>query len=150
MRLAPLSYSTSNLHLLLLGMAALLLVGLAIWILLKRRITPAERERRRRLAVLKTGRMGDAMLTDVQEDALYYTYSIHGVDYTASQDIATLRNLLPANLAVLIGPATLKYSSNNPANSILLGEGWSGLRAPQDTAARGNGLLAAKGTGPQP
>jgi hypothetical protein len=148
MRLDPIfSYFTPTQTMLFLGAAVIALVGLTIWIVLKRRIPPAERERRRRLAVMKTGRMGDAMITDVQEEALYYTYLVRGVEYIASQDISTLRNLLPENLGLLVGPATLRYTPRNPANSILLCEEWSGVRTHSVAAGNGNGGEAAKGTG---
>ena len=66
---------------------------------------------------------------DVRDNALYYRYSIAGVEYAASQDISGLRELLPPDPSVLIGPATLKYLPANPANSIVICEEWSGLRS---------------------
>ena len=42
----------------------------------------------------------------------------------------SLRHLLPAEPHPLLGNAGLKYSTRNPANSILICEEWSGLRAP--------------------
>jgi hypothetical protein len=69
------------------------------------------------------------MITEVSEDALYYSYSIRGVQYAASQDISALREHLPEEPERLIGVASLKYAPRNPANSILLCEEWSGLRA---------------------
>jgi len=114
----------------LAGLAAVsaLLSAAAIMIVSWKRRNPRERERRRRLAVHRHGRMGDGMIIDCHEDALYYTYSVRGVEYAASQDISALREYLPANPALLIGPVTLKYSPKNPANSILVCEEWSGLR----------------------
>ena len=91
--------------------------------------TPEKRERKRRLRVHREGRLGDALITESSEDTLYYTYSVRGVQYTASQDISTLRYRLPADPERLIGHVSLKYATNNPANSILICEEWSGLRA---------------------
>jgi hypothetical protein len=108
---------------------AVTLVALAIFIALRVRGTPEKRERRRRLRVHREGRLGDAMITEVSEDALYYSYSIRGVQYAASQDISALREHLPEEPERLIGVASLKYAPRNPANSILLCEEWSGLRA---------------------
>ncbi len=107
-------------------------------ILVARRIrgTPEKRERKRRLLVHRQGRLGDAVITESSEDALYYSYSVRGVQYAASQDISTLRDHLPAEPERLIGPASLKYATNNPANSILLCEEWSGLRAQRDPALK--------------
>jgi hypothetical protein len=101
-----------------------------IWILMKYRRSPAQRERLRREAVNRLGRMGDAMITDVSEDIIYYEYSVSGVEYTASQDISAIRDRVPTDPSVLIGPATIKYLIKNPFNSILLSEGWSGFRVP--------------------
>lgn len=108
---------------------ALILIVTATSILFQIRHNPERKERRRRLAVNRTGRLGDGVITDFTEDTLFYTYSIRGVVYTASQDIGTLRELLPPDPRGLIGHVTLKYASNNPANSILFCEEWSGLRA---------------------
>ena len=80
--------------------------------------------------------MGDGTITDCQEDALYYNYSIRGVEYATAQDVSTLREFLPEDPALLVGPVTLKYSSRNPANSILLCEEWSGLRRRAQNGAR--------------
>jgi hypothetical protein len=118
----------------LLGLLAVALAGLAVWILLPVRVTPAEREHRRRLLVNKIGRMSDGMLTDAHEDTLYFSYSVRGVDYIASQDVGALRDHLPEDRDALIGLVTLKYSPRNPANSILVCEEWSGLRTGNRTA----------------
>jgi hypothetical protein len=118
------------------------LVALAAWMVFRTRGTPEKRERQRRLAVHHRGRIGDAMINEVTADALYYSYSVGGVQYEASQDITALRDRLPAEPERLIGWSGMKYSSNNPANSILICEEWSGLRDPaaqsvgQDSADR--------------
>lgn len=106
------------------------LTALAVWIVLRRRGTPEKRERQRRLAVQQRGRIGDAMINEVSGDALYYSYSVGGVQYEASQDITALRGHLPAEPERLIGWSGMKYAPNNPANSILICEEWSGLRGP--------------------
>ncbi len=107
---------------------AVVLIALAIFIALRVRGSPEKREQRRRLAVHRLGRLGDALITEATGDTLYYSYSIRGVQYTASQDITSLRERLPAEPERLIGVASLKYSPNNPANSILVCEEWSGIR----------------------
>jgi len=118
----------------LLSLIALGLIALAAWIAVKRRTTPEKREKRRRLYLQKTGRLGDALITEVGDDLLYYSYSIRGVQYTASQDVSALRDRLPEDLSRLIGPCGMKYATNNPGNSILLCEEWSGLRIPAGAA----------------
>lgn len=106
----------------------MLLIALAIVIAMRFQSSPEKRERKRRLAVNRQGRLGDALITEATGDTLYYSYSIRGVQYTASQDITTLRERLPAQPERLIGIASLKYAPKNPANSILVCEEWSGLR----------------------
>jgi hypothetical protein len=108
------------------GAAALALVGMRI--AARRRVSPEQRERLRRQALNASGRLGDALVTEAAPDALYYTYSVRGVQYTASQDIRLLRELLPADIERVIGPAQIKYAGANPANSMLVCEQWSGLR----------------------
>jgi hypothetical protein len=109
---------------------ALALVALAVWIAMRVRGSPEKREKKRRLNVHRHGRLGDALINEASETAFYYSYSIRGVQYTASQDITTLRDRLPAAPDRFIGLASLKYAPKNPANSILICEEWSGLRAP--------------------
>lgn len=112
----------------LLLFAAAGLVGLLFWLLRRIRRDPEEKERRRRLAVNLTGRLGDAEITDVENNSVYYSYSVRGVAYTAAQDISRLREFLPDQPERLIGPVSLKYAPGNPANSIIVCEDWSGLR----------------------
>lgn len=103
-------------------------LGLSVWLIRRKDSTPEKREQRRRLLLQATGRIGDAMVTEAGEDTLYYTYTVRGVQYAASQDVTSLRSLLPAEPERLIGMAGMKYAAKNPANSILLCEEWSGLR----------------------
>jgi hypothetical protein len=119
-------------QILLLGLVTLVLMVAAVWIGIRvAKGSPDKRERKRRLLVNLHGRLGEAMITEASDTALYYTYSVGGVQYVASQDIAVLRDRLPAEPERLIGNATLKYAPKNPANSILLCEEWSGLRPPR-------------------
>jgi len=106
------------------------LIALALYIAMRVRGSPEKRERKRRLAVHRLGRLGDALITEATGDTLYYSYSIRGVQYAASQDIRSLRERLPAEPERLIGVASLKYSPRNPANSILVCEEWCGIRVP--------------------
>jgi hypothetical protein len=112
----------------LLGVAACGLLAAAWSILTRLRLTSVERERRRRGKLNLFGRMGDGVLNDLHDNTLFYTYSVHGVAYNTAQDISSLRAMIPADVDVLIGPVTVKYSPRNPANSIVLSEGWSGVR----------------------
>ena len=105
------------------------LVALAIYIAMRAKANPEKREQKRRLNVNRLGRLGDATIIEASENAIYYSYSVRGVQYEASQDIGALRERLPVEPDRLIGAiASLKYAPNNPANSILICEEWSGLR----------------------
>lgn len=130
----------------LLGAAAIALIGLAVYLVTRLvRRNPKDREKRRRLSVNQQGRLGDATITEVSENVIYYEYSVRGVVYTASQDVEDLRAQTPDDLERVIGPVSLKYSSNNPANSIILCEEWSGLRGLRSApglGARDSGLAA--------
>ena len=102
------------------------------------RLSPAERERRRRLTVSARGRVGSATITDYQDGVISYTYTAGGVEHSATQDISALLGLLPQDPVTGIAqPASLKYLLRNPANSIVLAKNWSGLRfrAPSDSSA---------------
>ena len=114
----------------LLLVVAAALVALGVWLLLRVRRNPRDREHRRRLAVNSKGRLGDATITDIDGDTIYYSYSVSGVSYTASQDISQLRDIIHPDIQRLIGgPVSIKYFPRIPANSIVICEEWSGLRA---------------------
>jgi hypothetical protein len=112
----------------LAGVLAVLiaLMGHQAWS--RSRVTPEERERRRREALVARGKMGDANLMEVRDDLVLYSYDVRGMEYTASQDISLLKSYMPADLSCL-GSVSVKYDARNPANSIVLAERWSGLRA---------------------
>jgi len=113
-----------------LGIAAIVLIALGAWIVLRVvQSSPEKKEERRRSWVNRNGRLGDAVITEATDTVLFYTYSIHGVRYATSQDVSSLTSLLPAEPGRLVGVANLKYAVKNPANSILICEEWSGLRA---------------------
>jgi hypothetical protein len=112
-----------------IGAVSLSLITAGVLVGLRIRRKPKDKEKLRRLDVNTNGRLGDATITDITEDAIFYEYSVGGLTYTASQDVSQLREMIPADSHRLIGrPASMKYSSQNPANSILLCEQWSGLR----------------------
>jgi len=108
------------------AVAAIAAVGVCVW--RRRRLSPAERERRRRIGIGRQGRMTGGLVTDAHDGVLYYSYSVGGVQYAASQDVSGLLERLPAEPAMLAGKATVKFLTGNPANSILFSEEWSGFR----------------------
>ncbi len=121
-------------RILLLSVAAAALIALAVLIVEVRRPNAAEKERRRRLKVNRSGRIIDCLVFDVEGDTLHFSYRLHGVAYTASQDISFARATLPDELGKLVGPGHVKYDPRVPANSIVVCEEWSGLRAPRPDA----------------
>ena len=116
-------------QIIVIGAVSLPVIAAGIFVVLRIRRKPKDKEKLRRLEVNLHGRLGDATITDIGDDVIFYEYSVGGLTYTASQDISQLREMIPADSHRLIGrPASLKYSTQNPANSILLCEEWSGLR----------------------
>ncbi len=93
------------------------------------RISPEERERRRRALIHRHGRLADGNVTDIAGPVIFYSYVVRGVEYSATQDVTGLDVRFPEDVARLLGLVTLKYMPRNPANSIVICESWSGLRA---------------------
>jgi hypothetical protein len=126
----------------------MLLAGLGIvWWRFRRRQSPAERERARRLEVNNSGRLTDGMLVESpygqtpsqSQELLFYRYSASGVEYTAAQDVSTLRDRIPSDF---LRPGTVtgvKYDPRRPSNSIVICEKWSGLAREPAGASRANG-----------
>ena len=136
----PLAWSHGTVQAVALALAGLLTVLLATlgyraW--RDSRVTPEERERRRRDALAAHGKMADAVLVEIREDLLFYTYAVRGVEYTASQDVSALTERVPRDYSSIASVA-VKFDPRNPANSIVLAEGWSGLRVEHAAGAAGD------------
>ena len=115
--------------LVVLVIATSALTALGWWMVWGMRLSPEVRERRRRLAVNARGRLADGTITEVHERVIFYSYSVGGAGYATSQDIAELWAVSGVQPENLIGcPVTVKYAMRDPANSIIVCEGWSGLR----------------------
>jgi hypothetical protein len=122
-------------YLLALAIVVLLLASVALW-LRSRRKTPEQLERERRLRLNTMGRITDGTVLDVHEERvsgkvqqlLIYRYDVAGVSYEASQDVTHLRHLVDLHSCRIGLPASVKYDAQNPGNSIVLAEGWTGLR----------------------
>ena len=91
------------------------------------RVTPDERERRRCARLVAVGKITDAMLVEIRENLVFYSYLVRGVEYTASQDLARLVDQTALDFSG-INAMTVRYDARNPANSIVAAEEWSGLR----------------------
>jgi hypothetical protein len=120
----------------LAGGAAALTWGVVYWVRSRRKTAEQiEHERRQRLTL--HGRICDGTVLDVQEmpsngnasaQFLMYSYEIGGVTYEASQDITYLRQLIDIHSCKLGLPTSIKYDPQNPGDSIVIAEDWSGIR----------------------
>ena len=120
-----------------LGLAALALAALGYVLLRRKPNTPDELERKRRVWLSEVGRITDGTVIDVQEIAsdvprpatmLIYQYDVAGVSYEASQDVTYLRQWINLHSCRLGVPTSVKYDPHNPGNSMVLSEGWIGIR----------------------
>ncbi len=130
-----------------LAVAAIATVGGTVWYLLRRpRPSPEEVERARRELLAASGRITDGSITEAPyvrveqrvpfeepsdpasfgRQVIVYNYRIAGVSYEAAQDVTTLSEQVRDVRTDL--PIQVRYEPHNPANSIVVAEGWSGLR----------------------
>jgi len=118
-----------------LGAVALAVAGYAL--LRRKSKTSVEIEQERRTWLNQIGRITDGTVIDVQELApnghhpaimLIYQYDVAGVSYEASQDVTYLRQWINLHSCRLGLPTSVKYDPHNPGNSMVIAEGWMGLR----------------------
>ena len=111
--------------------------ALASWLIFRKRPTPEELERARRLFLVQSGRIVDGMLLDVREieaadgrtlTMLFFNYRNGGVDYECSQDITDMPGVVDLTQIRAGFPCSVRYQPGNPQNSIVVAEHWSGLR----------------------
>ena len=111
--------------------------ALALWLVFRRRPSAEEIERARRHFLVQSGRLVDGMLLDVYEvnaadgrtlTFLLFNYRIAGVDYECSQEITAMRSVVDSGEVRAGFPCTVRYQPGNPYNSIVIAEGWTGLR----------------------
>ncbi len=118
------------------GGAAALGIGTIYWaIRQKKTADQIERERRERINTV--GRITDGTVVDVNEVAanghpgmqlLIYQYDVSGVQYECSQDVTYLRHRVDLHSCKLGVHTSVKYDPHNPGDSIVVCEGWNGLR----------------------
>jgi hypothetical protein len=96
-----------------------------------------EVEKERRAWLNSVGRITDGTVIDVQEiklesnrpaTMLIYQYDVAGVSYEASQDVTYLRQWINLHSCRLGLHTSVKYDARNPGNSMVIAEGWMGLR----------------------
>jgi hypothetical protein len=124
-----------RLYTVVLGTIGLAFAGFA---LLRRKPRNAEDvEHERRVWLNSVGRITDGTVIDVQEittvvnrsaTMLIYQYDVAGVSYEASQDVTYLRQWINLHSCRLGLPTSVKYDARNPGNSMVIAEGWMGLR----------------------
>src|ERR1700744_6141290 len=119
----------------ILGGAGLFLAA-AAWSR-SRRKTPDQLELERRKRISEVGRITDGTVIDVNEmqtkgsgelQLLIYHYDVAGVSYEASQDVSSLRHMVDLHSCRSGLMTSIKYDPNNPGNSIVIAENWTGLR----------------------
>lgn len=130
-----------------IGAGALTAVGIAIYAFTRKKPTPEEIERERRELLARAGRITDGTIMDtmvtealinggvatttedgsaVTPQIIVYNYRIAGVTYECAQDVTALPELVHGIRTDL--PIQVRYMPQNPANSIVVAESWSGLR----------------------
>jgi len=126
-----------SLRLYVFALCAIGLAGGGYALLRRKPKTAHEIERERRVWLNSVGRITDGTVIDVQEVAidvehpatmLIYQYDVAGVSYEASQDVTYLRQLINLHSCRLGLPTSVKYDARNPGNSMVIAEGWMGLR----------------------
>jgi len=120
-----------------LVLGALAVAGAGYALLRRKKKTSEELERERRTWLNEIGRITDGTVIDVQEigpevhraaTMLIYQYDVAGVSYEASQDVTYLRQWINLHSCRLGLPTSVKYDPHNPGNSMVIAEGWTGLR----------------------
>lgn len=130
-----------------MAIAAIGLAGVAWWAVARKRVSPEEVERQRRDLLAEGGRIIDGSITGIdgvtEDDSadgslelaagvdepprlLLYRYRIAGVTYECAQDVTALAERM-AHLRLDL-PVQVRYDPHNPADSIVVAEGWSGLQ----------------------
>jgi hypothetical protein len=117
-------------------------------------VDPEETERKRRLHLNQIGRIAEGQVVELVEHPpeakearkhlfggsarpleakrrrhlVSYSYSISGVTYHTAQDITGLEGQICFERLVAGQPASVKYDTANPSDSIIVADDWSGLR----------------------
>jgi hypothetical protein len=141
-----------------IGATAAAAIGLASYVLTRRKPTAEELERERRDLLARIGRITDGTIMDTMiaevrspaldladdpehiddgpltPDMIVYVYRIAGVTYECAQDVTMLAELVQGIRTDL--PIQVRYAPQNPANSIVVAETWSGLRLSSSQSSR--------------
>lgn len=110
----------------------------ALYFATRHKKTAEEYERERRELLDRIGRIIDGTVLDVVElnpdephasQLLIYNYDVAGVQYEASQDVTHLRQHVDLHNCRIGVPTSVKYDPQNPGNSIVVSERWTGLHS---------------------
>ncbi len=131
--------------------AALLIAAWVVALVRRRRKSPAEVERLRRLDINRRGRITSARIVDFIEPEphrpgprlIAYKYELAGVTYEAAQDVSALAGVLPLARRATDQVASVKYDPKVPTNSIIVCEDWCGFPSAQTRVARESRPLKA-------
>ncbi len=127
-----------------LALVGLSIAGAAAWFAWRRthvEPTPEELEQERREFLSAVGRITDGAILETQwsddptadtPHTLLYQYRIGGVTYECAQEVHLLAEHL-RHIRIDL-PIQVRFDPRNPADSIVVSETWSGLRADQLTA----------------
>ena len=117
--------------------ATFAVAGVWVWRIVRRRKrkSPEEIERLRRLGVNTRGRIVAGRIVELAEPAtegtptaiLVYEYKVAGVTYAAAQDVSALPKIAAAAPFLPGQTTSVKYDPKQPANSILACESWCGI-----------------------
>jgi hypothetical protein len=147
-----------------IGATAAAAIGVASYVLTRRKPTAEEVERERRDMLARIGRITDGTIMDtmvaevhgvVSDDAdalaladgvltphmIVYVYRIGGVTYECAQDVTALAEFVHGIRTDL--PIQVRYEPHNPANSIVVAETWNGLRFSSPQRSQSNRPLEA-------
>lgn len=140
--------------LLAMGGGAIAALAMIAYAFFRPAVNPEDAERKRRLHLNQIGRIAEGQVVELVEhppetkearrglfggsarpvDAggprhlVSYSYSISGVTYHTAQDITGLEGQIRFERLVAGQPASVKYDTANPSDSIIVADDWSGLR----------------------
>lgn len=120
-----------------IGAAAL---AMGYWIVrtgLRPKRDPVETERRRRMRLNESGRIAEGHVDFADNFTLHYSYVTDGVRYRTTQSLAGLEHLMPGRTVMMSGPASVKYHPQNPLNSMVICEQWSGFARDRQELRKG-------------
>ena len=146
----PLSFSLRSPRIItVISVGVVAVGGVLTYVFTRRKPTAEEIERERRELLARSGRITDGTIMDtmitearngglsgaeasspsdasIPPQIIVYNYRIAGVTYECAQDVTSLAEHVHGIRTDL--PVQVRYLPQNPANSIIVAESWSGLR----------------------